>query len=86
MIWIEARKIIWGVNGKVQCRGRNGGNAGVNGGGGGGGAGGFLQILYAEKEGNATLEVNGGTGGTGNGTGYAGGAGANGLKCEFQVA
>ena len=87
VVWIEARKIIWGANGKVQSKGQDGGaGAGANSGGGGGGGGGFIQILYAEKEGISTIEVNGGVAGVKAGAGFDGGSGADGSKGEFQVA
>jgi len=82
VVWIEADTIIWGGSGLITANGSNGAGPSVGGGSGGGGGGGFIQIVYKNKTGSSTLQVNKGNSG---GVAYDGGNGADGLTGEFQT-
>ena len=90
-VYIEARNVVFGANGIIDCRGNNGNNGSNERGGGGGGGGGVIFIvtdsckvgssIYTATqliENNICL-VSGGDGGSGGNGGDGGDGGSGGL-------
>jgi len=81
-IALIAPTVVLAATATFNTSGSAGGNGAINGdgGGGGGGAGNLYVVTRSFTDSGATITLSGGAGGSGSGIGYAGAAGAAGVK------